>query len=239
MIIGISGYIGSGKDTVGSIIQYLDDKVDIDFKYWYSSNAYSIYNQLEKGWTIKKFAGKLKQIASLLTGIPVEKFEDQEFKKTLLSDEWNYQRSYPDETVGMTVREFLQRLGTEGIRIGVHTNAWVNALFADYQREYRMGPDSFDEPTRTGDYPNWIITDCRFPNEAQAIKDKGGVVIRVNRYEAKPDYQEKAALHPSETSLDTWKFDYTINNTGTIEELVERVKSLMKEIVGTEINNKD
>ena len=32
-------------------------------------------------WEIKKFAGKLKQIASLLTGIPIEKFEDQEFKK--------------------------------------------------------------------------------------------------------------------------------------------------------------
>ena len=31
-------------------------------------------------------------------------------------------------------------------------------------------------------YPNWIITDTRFPNEAQAILDKKGILIRVNRY---------------------------------------------------------
>ncbi len=59
MIIGISGYSGSGKDLVGTIIQEIS---------------------LNK-WHIKKWAGKLKTIASILTGIPVEKFEDQEFKK--------------------------------------------------------------------------------------------------------------------------------------------------------------
>jgi hypothetical protein len=30
-------------------------------------------------------------------------------------------------------------------------------------------------------HPNWIITDVRFPNEAKAIKDRGGIVIRVDR----------------------------------------------------------
>lgn len=62
-IIAISGKIGSGKSTVGEIIQGL-----------------MITNNNEE-WELKLFAGKLKQIASLLTGIPVEKFEDQEFKK--------------------------------------------------------------------------------------------------------------------------------------------------------------
>ena len=65
MIIGISGYSGSGKDLVGTIIQEIS---------------------LNK-WHIKKWAGKLKTIASILTGIPVENFEDQEFKKTLLGPE--------------------------------------------------------------------------------------------------------------------------------------------------------
>jgi dephospho-CoA kinase len=71
-LIGISGKIGSGKDTVAAIIQEL-------------------YPQYE----VKKFAGKLKDIASILTGIPVEKFEDQEFKKTDLGKEWSY--AYPDQ----------------------------------------------------------------------------------------------------------------------------------------------
>jgi ABC-type dipeptide/oligopeptide/nickel transport system ATPase subunit len=60
MIIGINGYSGSGKDAMGKIIQEL---------------------QPEKNWQIKKFAGKLKTIASILTGIPEEKFESEEFKK--------------------------------------------------------------------------------------------------------------------------------------------------------------
>lgn len=87
MILALSGYIGSGKDLVGKIIQYLD----IDSKFHNISKTNWTPEQLLAGdldtalfnsdWRIKKFAGKLKKIASLLTGIPVENFEDQEFKK--------------------------------------------------------------------------------------------------------------------------------------------------------------
>ena len=38
------------------------------------------------------------------------------------------------------------------------------------------------------EYPNWIITDCRFPNEAKAIKDRDGISIRVNRIIGKRVY---------------------------------------------------
>ena len=124
MIIGISGKIGSGKDTIGEIIQGL-----------------SITNG-GREFEIKKFAGKLKTTASLLTGIPVEKFEDQEFKKTLLGSEWGTVRPNPLNAVPvfedvqfnelMSVRELLQRLGTEAMRDGLHKDAWCNALFSDY-----------------------------------------------------------------------------------------------------------
>ena len=107
-IIGISGRINSGKDTVGKIIQYLDAKSkkerekeiasklflpDVEyptFEDWckprlhesgYDIGHLSMYKIHSNSWVIKKFAGKLKQIATILTGIPIEKFEDQEFKK--------------------------------------------------------------------------------------------------------------------------------------------------------------
>ena len=119
-IISITGKIGSGKDTAAEIIKELAP---------------------EYGWEIKKFAGKLKTVASILTNIPVEKFEDQEFKKTFLSKEWSYWT--PDEEVkDMSVRELLQLLGTEAMRNGLHPNTWVNALWSDYT-----------------DKSNWIITD--------------------------------------------------------------------------------
>ncbi len=75
--------MGSGKDTVGKIIQYLtlgeefaktnaDIVADMEHD-WYCAN--------KSKFQIKKFAGKLKQVASLITGVPVEMWEDQEFKK--------------------------------------------------------------------------------------------------------------------------------------------------------------
>lgn len=133
MIIAINGRIGHGKDTVGRIIQYLT-MPGKKFEY-IGVQTYDDYT-LEKNspFKIKKFAAKLKTIASLLTGIPVEKFEDQEFKKTYLSEEWNTDfTEVEDKYAGrMTVRELLQKLGTEAMRNGLHENVWCNALFSDY-----------------------------------------------------------------------------------------------------------
>jgi len=91
-LIGINGYAGVGKDTIGTIIQYLNCKnvgnVSIEEACKnYKDHQWWLEEQSE--WDIKKFAGKLKDIASILTAIPIEKFEDQEFKKTNLSSEWS------------------------------------------------------------------------------------------------------------------------------------------------------
>ena len=210
MIIGINGYSNSGKDTVGIIIQYLKciNKENVSIEEAIKNyEDYEEWLEEKSEWEIRKFAGKLKDIASHLTGIDIEDFEDQEFKKTNLEPEW-----------GMTVREFLQKLGTDALRTGLHDNVWVNALMADYK------------PTEYGDdeqphLPNWIITDCRFPNEAQVIKDKGGIIIRIDRPGVKPINN-----HPSEVGLDHWNFDYKIVNNSDLFELKENVKSILKHI---------
>lgn len=219
MIIGINGKIGSGKDTVGKIIQWLT-KPEPDGQY-IGFQTYDDYT-LEKlsPFKIKKFAGKLKQTASLLTGIDVEKFEDQEFKKTNLGPEWDTELEY---VIPMTVREFLQNLGTEAMREGLHTNVWVNALFADYKYEIHRS----EVPTRAAGfidqhvYPNWIITDMRFPNEMEAVELREGVTIKVVRPGT------SVGTHPSETALDDAYFDHVISNDGTIEDLVEKVRQIL------------
>lgn len=179
-LIGISGKISSGKDQVGEYIQELVE----DFK-------------------IKKFAYKLKLITSILTGIPVEDLEKREVKDSFLGPEWNYVFASGIEQQ-MTVRVFMQKLGTEGLREGVHKNIWVNALFSDYT---------------PGE--GWIITDTRFPNEAEAIKNRGGIIIRVNR----PGIS--SGDHPSETSLDEWEFDHVITNDSTLEDLKQKVSDCL------------
>jgi len=210
-LIAISGKMGVGKDTIGTIIQGL------------------LLTNKNQSCEIKKFAGKLKQIASILTGIPVEKFEDQEFKKNLLDVEWGTVQDIPLNSIPpfadmqfnvmMSVREFLQRLGTEAMRDGLHTNVWVNALFADYILSFHYTGDTGER------LPNWIITDMRFPNEMEAVVKRNGITIRVTRPVKKS--KNTARLHPSETSLDKAKFDYEIINDGSLEDLVKKVREIL------------
>lgn len=192
-IIGISGRIRAGKDTTGHILQLLDAK--LPYRVDIALENYQ-FETLSK-WKIKKFAGKLKEIGGILTGVSPALFEDQEFKNSSMGPLWN----------NMTYRTFLQRLGTEAVRMNIHTNAWVNATMSDFT-----------------DADHWLVTDVRFPNEAQAIKDAGGIVIRVQR--DSQENEDVSGLHESETALDDWNFDHIIRNYGTLQDLEQQVKLL-------------
>lgn len=231
MIIGVGGKAGSGKDTVGRIIQHCTSlSTHIPYKKWVISE----YNYVgSSDWQIKKFAGKLKQIVSILTGIPVEDLEKEEVKNSYLSSGWDRYLQYSTTRLvsseqpyshipkdRMTVRMLLQEVGTDALREVIHPQIWVNALFADYKPEKDRLIGLAD---RTHDYPDWIITDTRFKNEAKAVKDRGGILIRVNR----PGIE--TGNHPSEVDLDNYKdFDYKIENNSSIEELVSKVKKVLQ-----------
>lgn len=77
----------------------------------------------------------------------------------------------------------------------------------------------------------------RFPNELNSVKDRKGITIRVNnpyiRY-SDGSYRAKSKMmgdfdnkHPSETALNNATFDYELDNNGTIEELIEKVKEIL------------
>ncbi len=215
-IISISGKIGVGKDTVASLINFLSMKPVSETLFWdLFLKGVALVDSQQPKWKVVKFAYKLKQTASLLTGVPVEKFEDQEFKKKEMPG-W-----------GMTYREFLQKLGTEAMRDNLHKDVWVKALFADYKKEDddNLLVDNGESILDLREYPNWIITDCRFENEAEAVKSHGGILLRINR-----NGQNVFNIlngHPSETALDNYQFDYVIDNDGSIEELTEKVKGFL------------
>lgn len=229
MIIGISGKIKSGKDAIGKIIQMLAQGINSNTQIAEYVNKTDI---TDSDWEIKKFADKLKDIVCLLINCTREELEDRDFKEKELGEEWwyytdslfnsadseqnlysysKYHRQLKNDLnfyiIKLTPREILQLLGTEAGREIIHPNIWVNALFSKYTES-----------------SNWIITDVRFPNEIQAIKDRGGIVIRVERDDLlRLGYLDKNA-HTSETALDNYKdWDYTIKNNDTIEELINKI----------------
>jgi hypothetical protein len=259
-LIGISGKIGSGKDTVGKILQYLGENYKNINTYLKEKHGreisqlehFKVFNERDYkcNYQIKKYADKLKDIVCLLIGCTRADLEDREFKEKELGEEWWYfqyddgervpflgkhTRGTTSPVIKLTPRRLLQLLGTDCGRDIIHPQIWVNALFADYTKE-RFGTTSRGEEVLSSNTSNWIITDCRFPNEAQAIKDRGGIVIRVNR--PCPECKvieghkfgcltyKKLIEHPSETSLDNYEFDHVIDNNGTIEELIGKIKQL-------------
>jgi len=92
------------------------------------------------------------------------------------------------------VRKLLQRLGTEAGRKFIAENVWIRTVF----------------DRQTND--NLVIPDVRFTNEADEIKERGGVIVRIVR-----DGVEPVNNHLSEISYTDQ--DLTIPNNGTPEEL--------------------
>lgn len=81
----------------------------------------------------------------------------------------------------------------------------------------------YQEMIKTPTYSNWIITDVRFPNEVQAIKDRGGLVFRVNRV----DVELSKDQHESETALDSYTdWDGIILNS-TMDVLIGQVQNYL------------
>jgi len=241
MIIGISGKKQSGKSTISNIIQYFIQGEN------YKNKA---------NWSVHSFADKIKQCVAIITDCEVSDLESEEFKNSNLDDNWDItnkcfqqeplecdnklkgiidlESGCPKDCVPYTVtkhisyRKFLQLFGTEVCR-QIHANTWINALFTNYKPLlYHSGKyNEFNNAIFKTEYPNWIITDVRFLNEVEAIKDRGGIIIRVNRNSNIACTPNKCIEHSSETELDCYLFRYTINNNGSIKDLMEQVKQIL------------
>lgn len=141
------------------------------------------------GVVITGFASRLKAGLSAMLGFPFDSLTREEKEAKL---EW----------CGKSPRELMQTLGTEWGR-GIHPNFWVMLM------ERRI----FDSP-RAGGEDVWILTDCRFPNEVDWIRAKGGTVWWIERTGLAP-----VAHHYSEMAIGPAHCDRTIANLGSITEL--------------------
>jgi len=133
----------------------------------------------------------------------------------------------------ITPRWVLQNWGTEVCRNGFHDDIWIASL----ENKLRNSTDDV------------VISDCRFPNEIQAIKQAGGIVVRVVRgpepewYDAAVSINrgpngnstwalsgrrlEQLGVHASETSWVGTEFNAVLDNNGTLDDLYQQVKKLV------------
>lgn len=225
-IIAIHGHMGAGKDMVGKVIQYLmfsKGSWNSQSFFRYSNHlGVSKRDSLRDFWEIKKFAGPLRKIGAILLNMEEEYLYTDEFKQLVLPECWNVLRPTAgiaaNIEVGMTGREFLQELGTKAIRNGLHKDAWVNALMGQYELTHK--PSNYLTPFPKIEYPNWIITDLRFFNEYQAVKREKAITIKIHRH------AQNTIDHESEVPLDDYLFDIIIDNTGTLNQLIEQVVNI-------------
>ena len=213
---------------------YTHPITEADFNDWLK-NKHNLKSDVE----IKKFADKLKDIVCLLIGCTREELENPKFKEKELGEEWGVWKVVKNDGTQfggihenkkdaeftlsicswsncqvvfekMTPRKMLQQIGTDLFRNQLHPSTWTNATFADYQND------------------NWIITDVRFPNELEVIKKHNGITIRINRgLVERTGKMIQEPEHISEKVLDKAEFDYVIENNGTSEELIEKIKEIL------------
>nr|DAN03417.1 MAG TPA: deoxynucleoside monophosphate kinase [Bacteriophage sp.] len=190
MIIGITGKAQSGKDTACRIVQLINT-VDYDCACLEGEGEKYILDNVDSilpmtcMWEKHAFADKLKECASTILGVPRFMFESGEFKESFTSLPLSNKEGEP-----MTNREFLQYFGTEVGR-SIDKDLWIKALMYSYGRDKES---------------HWIVPDVRFPNEADAIRNAGGVLWKIERDGS------GAGNHISEKLIDDIMVDIIIEN---------------------------
>lgn len=205
MLIGLVGFIGSGKDTVAKMF-------------------------VEKGCHQDSFASPLKDVCSAIFGwdrtlLTGDTIESRDFRET--------PDMYWTKKLGIanfTPRLALQLMGTEVMRNHFNEDIWLSSL------EYRIMKQHASAPCT-------VISDARFTNELDLIKQMGGKIIWVQRGEL-PDWFETAStsatnvvsrrimettykdVHESEWNWAGYPSDYIINNDGTLEDLQHQVDNI-------------
>lgn len=112
------------------------------------------------------------------------------------------------ENKQLTAREVMQFVGTDIFR-KLQTNVWADATISKITKD---------------NFPLAIIADCRFPNEVEAIKKAGGIVIKLTRNPHNSDHDSETALDADR--YDQSNFDMIIMNHAM--EIPEQIRCVLK-----------
>ena len=198
MIIGIVGFIGSGKGTVGDILE-------------------------TQGFIKDSFARPLKDAVSIIFGWPRELLEGD----TEVSRQWREQKDiFWSEKFGydFTPRMALQLMGTEAGRDVFHSDIWVisllnrakgrNVVVTDvrFQNEimYIQAHMGIILRVKRGPEPIWYDE-----------------MLNISDFELRENYMDQFKVHRSEWDWIGCDIDFEIDNNGTLQDLRNNVLGLL------------
>lgn len=151
----------------------------------------------EYGFSRRPFAAGLKHMLSGL-GVPPEILDGDDTAK-----------SKPLDCLGgHTMRFAAQTLGTEWGRNCMGENFWVDRWIRTMPSNYKI-----------------VADDVRFLNEAKAIMDLGGTIVRVKR----EFIETRHDLHASEVEMDQIVAQYEITNNAGEKELLAMIDVILKD----------
>ena len=173
----------------------------------------------EHGFIRLSFASAVKDIISIMFGWPRDKLEgltkeDREWREQV-DYWWAKTLNIPE----LSPRYAMQYIATDVFRNHFHHDIWVKIVENQLQK-----------------YENVVISDCRFENEINMILQLHGKIIQVHRnlpnwfysYRKGENPDEVKMIHSSELEWIRCHMDYEIENNGTIDELHNKIKDIMK-----------
>lgn len=217
-IIGISGKIGSGKNYLAEkLMQELEMLGNTTAEGSFAAGLRSELNRMIKTIKVEILEGsngeailnKLSQLYKLEQG-------EAELIYSCLVNDIVHIDGLNANSRTESIRRALQMLGTD-IRRKHNNDYWVELFFKNV-------PEA--------DFV--LVTDVRFPNEADGVVEAGGVLIRIDMPQHIIDerisqrdglkYSESALSHPSETALDDYQqFAFKVGETFNAKVLAQQI----------------
>jgi len=210
MILGISGKMGAGKDTIADVLVSKHGFTKLSFATAIKeicSNVFNIdsnyfYDRVLKD---KAFDSSIKLTYDNLNSLCDEIIKEgygvsKDLRESVLKKGVDNQMTSP--------RVLLQYIGTDLCRNIIGPDIWLTIT------KYKINKSKTDV----------VIPDCRFPNERLLIKELDGLTALVNRPKLDLLYTNDNTTHISENLLGIEEdYDIVFNNTGSQGILEEDV----------------
>lgn len=189
--------------------------------------SFILENEKSQGRTVIKlsFASALKDCISSIFSWNREMLEgdtkeSREWREKV--DEWWSQKlNIPN----LTPRWVLQNIGTNVMRGHFHPDIWLLSI-----EKQILNLQEFTDTI--------VITDCRFKNEIDFLRNMGAIYVKIQRGE-EPEWVhyyiensvEPIDIHQSEYQWLNNTFDFTIDNNGSFEELKGKLTEFSRDIL--------